>query len=371
MKEIYKIVSIADIHFGSLDPKYTYEQLREQFINTISNIDFDILFICGDYFDAKYLSNNLIISYSLLFMDELVNLCSMKNATLLIIEGTQSHDNGQLSLFYHYLQNPNIDIRIVEKIQFELIKGLRVLCIPEKYGLPESEYEQFLYNSGIYDLCVLHGTIKGSVINANVATLNSTHAPVFSLQHFRNCLGPILCGHVHVSGCFEKYIYYNGCPLRYEFGQEQTKGFLVTLYNRVSRQHYTELVPINSYLYNTININDLINKDPKEIIEYIKTVKEKNNIDFIRIQFDNCNENMNVVRAYFRNRGDVKFKELNKKENQKNIINEAIMEQNKQYSFILDNTLNEYDKFTQYVNQNEGYEFITTEELINILEEVI
>lgn len=369
MKEIYKIVSIADIHFGSLDPKYTYEQLKLQFINTISRIDFDILFICGDYFDAKYMSNNPIISYSLLFMDELVNLCSMKDATILIIEGTQSHDNGQLSLFYHYLQDPRIDIRIVERIQFELIKGLRILCIPEKYGIPESEYTQVLYNSGVYDLCVLHGTIKGSVYGAEVATLKSDHTPVFTLSHFCNCLGPVLCGHIHKSGCFEQYIYYNGCPLRYKFGEEEPKGFLVTLYNSRTRMHYTELIPINSYTYNTINIDDLLNKDPKEIIQYIKDVKEKNNIDFIRVQFNNANENMNVVRAYFRNSGNVKFKETNKKEKQMSIIDKQIIEENNKYPFILDDSLSDNDKFVAYVNINEGYDFITTEELIALLEE--
>ena len=62
------IVSIADIHFGALDPKYTYETLRQQFIFKISNINFDILTICGDLFDAKFMSNNPVISYALLFI---------------------------------------------------------------------------------------------------------------------------------------------------------------------------------------------------------------------------------------------------------------------------------------------------------------
>lgn len=366
---IYKIISIADIHFGSLDPKYTYEQLKKQFIESIRKIDFDVLFICGDYFDAKFMSNNPIISYSLLFMDELVGLCIDKDATILIIEGTKSHDNGQLSLFYHYLQDDRIDIRIVEKIQFEIVKGLRVLCIPEKYGIEESIYEEVLYNSGLYDLCVLHGTIKGSVYGAELATLKSTHTPVFTLSHFKNCLGPILCGHVHKSGCFEQYIYYNGCPLRYKFGEEEPKGFLVTLYNSETRMHYTELIPIDSYTYNTINISDLIDKDPKEIIEYIKTVKEKNGIDFIRIQFSGTNDNMNIVKAYFRNSNSVRLQELDKKTKQKNIIDEKIVEQNNKYPFIFNDSLSDYDKFVEYINKNEGYEFISTEDLITLLEE--
>lgn len=362
------IVSIADIHFGALNPEYMYNQLKEQFINRLIPLHFDIVAICGDIFDAKYMGNNPIISYALLFMNDLVNLCSSKGATLVLISGTESHDNGQLSLFYHYLGQPNIDIRIVEDIRFEYIKGLKVLCIPEKYGRPEEEYNEVLFNSGRYDLCLLHGTIKGSFKGTDVATLKSNHAPIFGINAFINCAGPILCGHYHTPGCYNEYIYYNGCPLRYQFGQEEKKGFLVTLFNPYDRTHYTELVPIQSYKYTTISIDHIINEDPKKIIDYIKHEKEVNNIDFIRVKFNNANDNMNVVRAYFRNIGNVKFKEMNEKQKRNEYIDNAVLEEYNEYSYILDDSIGDYDKFVMYINQNEGYEFITTDELISILE---
>lgn len=362
------IVSIADIHFGTLDPKYTYETLREQFITKLYNINFNILAMCGDLFDSKYMSNNPIISYTLLFIDELVNLCRQKNATLILLAGTESHDNNQLSLFYHYLQDPSIDVRIVEEISFEFIQGMRVLCIPEKYGLPEEEYNKILFESGGYDLCFLHGTLKNSFKGAEIATLKSNHAPVFGINSFINCAGPIICGHYHIAGCYEEYMYYNGSALRFKFGEEQPKGFMITLYNYNSRQHYTELVPIDSYIYTTINIDHLINEDPKKIIEYIKHEKEVNNIDFIRVQFNDPNENMNVVRSYFRNVGNVKLQEMNKKQRQAEVIDAEVLERFSQYDYLLDDGIGEYDKFCKYINQNEGYDYITSEELINLLE---
>ena len=98
-KEVLKIISIADIHFGALDPQYQYTQLKAQFIDRLRNLDFDILEICGDLFDSKYMGNNPIISYALLFIDEVVKLCRDKQATILLLSGTESHDSGQLSLF--------------------------------------------------------------------------------------------------------------------------------------------------------------------------------------------------------------------------------------------------------------------------------
>lgn len=364
------IITIADIHFGALDPKYTYEKLRDQFIKPLYSLNFDILAICGDLFDAKFMSNNPIISYTLIFVDEVINLCRQKGATFILLSGTESHDNNQLSLFYHYLQDPSIDIRIIEDIRFEMVKGMRILCIPEKYGLPEQEYNKVLFESGGYDLCFLHGTLKNSFKGTEVATLSSNHAPVFGINSFINCAGPILCGHYHIAGCYEEYMYYNGSPLRFAFGQEQPKGFMVTLYDPNSRRHYTQLVEIDSYIYNTINIDHLMSEDPKKIIEYIKHEKEVNNIDFIRVQFNNPGENMNVVRSYFRNIGNVKLQEMDKKEKQSRQIDQAVLERFNEYNYILDDNIGDYDKFCMYVNQNEGYDFITSDELISLLEEV-
>lgn len=368
MNQVYKIVTISDIHMGVLDPLYMYTELKRQFVDRLYGLDFDILAICGDLFDSKFMSNNPIVTYTVQLVNDIVNLCASKNATLLIIEGTQSHDNGQLSLFYHYMKNPNIDVRVIDKIQFESVKGLNVLCIPEKYGIPVEEYNKVLFESGRYDLCFLHGTFRNSFKGSEIATLDTNRAPVFAINSFCNCAGPILMGHYHIAGCYEEYAYYNGSPLRFAFGEEQQKGFMITLYNPVERTHYTELVPIDSYIYKTININHLINSDPKEIIAHIKEVKEREGIDFIRVQFNNANENMNIVRNYFRNSSNVKLQEIGKKDKQIQEIDQTILEQNTQYSYILDNNISDYEKFIMYVNQSEGYDFISVDELTKLLE---
>ena len=367
--KVYTIVSIADIHFGCNEsPQYMYNQLREQFINRLTSLNYDILAICGDLFDSRFMSNNPAITYAVQFINDLVLECASRNATLLIIAGTQSHDAGQLSLFYHYMNNPDIDVRIVERIQFEKIHGLRVLCIPELYGIPEEEYIRVLYQSGRYDMCFLHGTYKGSFKGSEIATLNSNHAPIFGFNHFENCAGPIIMGHYHIPNVYDGYAYYNGSAFRYKFGEEEEKGFLVTLYNPTTRRHYTELVPIKSHTYSTININHLVNDDPKRIIDWIKNEKAVRGIDFIRVQFNSANENMNIVRNYFRNTSTVRLQELDKKEKQLERIDQEVLEKNKQYSYIIDPNIGDYDKFVMYINQNEGFDYITTEELINLLE---
>ena len=367
----HTIVSIADIHFGAIDPLYMYNTLQEQFVSRIEPLQFDVLAVCGDLFDSKFMSNNPIVSYTISFVDNLVSLCRSKGATLVLLEGTQSHDNGQLKLFYHYLADSTVDVRVVEQVQFEMIQGMRVLCIPEKYGLTEEFYRKILFGSGSYDMCLMHGTFKGSFIGSEIATLSSNKAPVFAMNSFINCMGPILMGHYHINGCYESYAYYHGSAFRYHFGEEAPKGFLVTLYDQVSRQHLTKLVEIESHKYVTININDLVNEDPKRIIDHIRFYQQNHGIDFIRVQYDNGSNNIDVVKQYFRTNPTVTLQELNQKTRQLEKINNDIIQQNQQYSFILDNDLDDYTKFVMYMNQHEGADFITVDELVSLLERKI
>ena len=117
-------VHIADLHFGAFDPKTQYEILREQFLIPISSINkIDIISIDGDIFDHKVMSNSDAAMYASIFIDELVKMAREKNATLVILHGTYSHDFDQLKLFYHYLEDKSVDIRIITSIKFEKFKN--------------------------------------------------------------------------------------------------------------------------------------------------------------------------------------------------------------------------------------------------------
>ena len=213
-------VHIADIHFGSaIDPGKQYNILNEQFLQPISRIDFDILSIDGDIFDKKFMANSLAVMYAMEFVRQCAELCVMKKATFIIISGTESPDAGQLKLFYGYKEDPRLDIRIVEHPSLERAQGLDILCIPEEYGKGEEYYRNIL--SGHCDTVFMHGTVVGSVYGANKENLGSNKYPVFSIDSFAGCTGPIICGHVHKAMCLNGYIYYCSNPIRYRFGEEE------------------------------------------------------------------------------------------------------------------------------------------------------
>lgn len=362
-------VHIADLHFGVIDPYTTYSILKEQFANKISGLNFDILSINGDIFDHKCMSNSDVVMYASLLIDELVSICRSKNATMLIIHGTKSHDADQLKLFYHYLYDRTVDVRIVEYMKFEYIKNARILCIPEEYGKPREYYTKFLFYSGCYDSVFMHGTAVGSVYGAVKEDLSSERYPVFDKQSFGSCRGPIIAGHVHDHGCFFDHLYYCSSPIRTRFGEEAAKGFIVLFHNLDTQQYYMHFEEITSFRYDTINIDDLSSSDPKYIINYLNKKREEG-IDNIRLMVKGLSsDNLAILKNYYRNNRNIKIEvkeEINKNNDSLN-ASEEVLNEYKQFDFLLDPTIPEYDKFVKYINICEGCEFITVDKLIELL----
>lgn len=362
-------VHIADLHFAAFSPSEQYKILHEQFINKIKTYPkIDCISVDGDIFDRKLMANSDGIYFASIFIDELVNIAREKNATLLLIHGTYSHDADQLKLFYHYMQDESVDVRIINNIQFENIKNARVLCIPELYGISEEFYYNILHCSGWYDSAFIHGTFENSVYNNTV----NVNGKLFTLQDFNMCTGLMIGGHIHKPGCFQKYFYYCGTPYRYKFGEEEDKGYLVVVQDLDTCYHYTHFECIDSAKYITVDLDNIISSDPKEVINYIDNLKATRGIDYLKIKFKYPVEGSNkvIINNYYRNNNSTSVEFMDIMEEQKAKA-EASGEIESDLAFLLDDKMDDLEKFVKYVNIQEGSEFITVEKLKSILEEQI
>lgn len=359
-------VHIADIHFGSVDPFKQFAILKEQFLDKIATIDFDILSIDGDIFDKKFMANSDAVFYALEFVRLCTILCVQKQATMIIISGTESHDAGQLKLFYGYRDQPDLDIRIVERAQFEYAYGLKILCIPEEYGKGEEYYRAVLDEA--YDTVFMHGTVVGSVYGASKEDLNSTKYPVFSIDSFAGCRGPIICGHVHKAMCLNGYIYYCSNPIRYKFGEEEDKGFDIVLHDIRSGRHHLAFIPIESFRYDTIDIRTLNTADPNAIIQHLDNLLI-NGVDNIRIDFSELNEPtiQKIIEQYYLNNPNVSIKRYVEKNTPQVNTTADIEAKYADLDFLLDPSLDSYTKFVHFINHNMGKQYITVEKLKSVL----
>lgn len=361
-------IHIADLHFGAFNPKTQYDILVEQFLTPISQIPkIDVIVVDGDTFDHKTMSNSETSMFASIFVSNLVDLARQKNATLVLLHGTYSHDFDQLKLFYHYLNDKTVDVRIVTTIKFEMIKGAKVLCIPELYGVDESVYQHFFFESGWYDEAFIHGTFKGAVYGDNVGA-----GRLLTPQDFAYCKGVTISGHVHKSGCFNGFYYYCGCPYRWKFGEEEDKGYLILCHDLDTQIHYVQFEKIESFRYDTIYLDELISEDPKKIIDYINNLKQNQGIDFIKVRFrvPIPGYNKTIINNYYRNNSNVtvEFMDIKEAEEKKK---EEQLRQNSQYSYLIDNSISDFERFVRYVNESEGSQFITVDQLKSLLSEQI
>ena len=361
-------IHISDLHFPVMDPRKQYEILEEQFLQRVETVPYlDLICVDGDLYDHKVMTSSDATLYASMFVARLVDICKEKNATLILLQGTISHDNNQLKIYYHYMQRKDVDVRVVTNLQFEIVKNARILCIPELYGVPEEIYQQFLTYSGFYDLAIMHGTFKGAVYGDNVG-----NGRLFRLEDFNNCRGPIIAGHVHKPGCFDNHFYYCGSPYRWRFDDDHKKGFIVVSQDLDSRYYYLDRIEILSDTYETITLDQLVNNNPKDTIDYINNLKISKGIDYIRIKFTNDipPSYKMALNTQYRDNDNVTLEYHSKDEELRKQAEEQIKEDNEKYGFLLDPAISDMQKFVLWVNHLKNDEaFLTVEQLEQILSE--
>ena len=366
------MIHIADIHFGSVDPIAVHNILETQFLQPISRLTFDILAIDGDLFDRRFSANHPAISAAIDFVGKCAMMCKIRNATLVLLSGTESHDAGQLSLFYNLQSTTGCDVKIIEQTQFIETYGMKILCIPEEYGKGSEYYRQFL--NQVYDLCFMHGTLVGGIPGATEENLDSKREPIFSIHSFDGCKGPIIAGHVHTAMCLQKDMYYLSSPIRWRFGEEQDKGFAIVLLDRNTYRYSYNFIPIQSFRYDTISIEDLTSNDPNEIINQLNMMIA-NGIDHVRLNCKGLKDyQVAVLSKYVREHSNSNIKLFNTSigmsSNGEIISNEPSQEEvNKlnDLKFLMDDRIDSITKFVMYLNYNKGDSYMTIERLKKLL----
>ena len=362
-------VHISDLHFPAMDPLRQYQILEEQFLSKIQTMPkLDLICVNGDLYDHKVMTSSDATLYASMFVARLVDIAKMKSATLILLQGTLSHDANQLKIYYHYMQRDDVDVRVVTSIRFEYVKNVKILCIPELYGIDEEIYQQYLFGNGFYDFCIMHGTIKGAVYGDNVGA-----GRLFTMNDFLNCRGPIISGHIHKADTFYDHFYYCGSPYRWRFDDDCFKGFILMCMNLDTRQYYLDYEEIISDVYKTISLDELVNNDPNETIAYIRNLKETQGIDYIKIKFNNqiTPASKISISNQFRNDESVTLEFYSQEREIAKQAEEKIKEDNEKFSFLLDSRLTDEQKFVMWVNYlKHDEQYLTVEELERMIYDV-
>ena len=249
-----KYLVTSDIHLGhkNTPTQHIIKSYKTHILNDTYK-DIDVLFIAGDLFDHLLYLNTKEAQQCIAFIHDLLQYCWENSITLIVLEGTPSHDWHQSNL----LVKIN-DLRD-NKADLHYHKTLTIHYLPkhEKYILYisdewcknqqslESQVNAQLQLHGIekVDIAILHGQFRYQ--------LQGRPSQVFCYDetYFLNLVRErIHIGHYHIHTEFDRIIA-NGSLERLAHGEEQPKGFLL-----VDNNVHTFIENPDAYTYATIQI---------------------------------------------------------------------------------------------------------------------
>ena len=219
-----KILTVGDIHLYHEHTKIG--NTIKSLLNTIKHQQIDMLVINGDF--THRVIPPLTDSYHLFItvVNEIILYCSTNNIILRVVDGTNSHDMGQLQIFETIIKSLgiNIDFKYLSKITYEENKIGKMLYVPDNVGSNTIALDQ------VKKLMVEHEIGKFDFIF--IHCMFDFQTPVQSIESFDSeawiklCDKYILNNHVHNHQRYKNIIAVGSFD-RLTFGDDVPKGCVV------------------------------------------------------------------------------------------------------------------------------------------------
>lgn len=370
---MFRIATLADLHWNAVSPEKMYHQLQDIFLTYIKKHPVNMVVIAGDYYDSIISLNSKSAKLSMLFMTNLMNVAKETGVQWIrIIKGTSSHDNNQLENLKVFENDDQIDFKIYSSVTDEEIHGYRILFLPEEYM---KDIEEFYadYLEKTYDIIFGHGMFKETsfVASKQESAVTLSKAPVFNSDRMISiCNGPILFGHIHTKCTIKKNIQYIGSFSRWVYGEEEPKGFFITEFGDDHTWKNTFVENTEAERYDTVVVTN-VNKYssvPEAFFQEMETLRK----DYLRISFvlDNSEDQtymLNLIREYYAKNPNYKLKITDKTIALRDAKQEKRMDELlEKYGFIFDTNLSHAEKIHRFIQVRDKQD-ISTEEIRQIL----
>lgn len=256
------VLSISDIHLGNaanpaefvirgLEKKLTPKYLK----------GLDLLFINGDVFDRGLPLNHRDVPHITSWIRRLLARCAKLGITVIVLEGTPSHDRLQSQLFVAINdaaeEHEKCDLRYIKEVSIEYIEkyDLHLLCIPdEKNTSDEVTYRQvrdLMQTRALekVDFALMHGFFDFQVPVGQVRRFHDSEAYRAIIRY----LGFI--GHDHT---FQQRgnLIVQGSPDRQRHGMEEDKGFVRAIVHRDGTFHAKFEVNEHAMVFKTVEVDE-------------------------------------------------------------------------------------------------------------------
>ena len=258
---------LSDIHLGHplVPTEYIVNNLIDffsKYYKVISKVK--LIYLAGDVTHKQLTAGSDEYNLTVKWLSILVMFCSKHNIKLRILEGTPSHDWGQVKAFSSIIDNLNtgVDYKYIDELAIEYLEDLDIhtLYVPDEWNdtgkKTELDVMALMAKWGIdkVDNCIMHGHFKYQI---PMIELDSSHSEEFYATITRYCIN---IGHVHTSSV-NGPILAQGSFDRIAHGEEEDKGgMLVSLYNSGEYEHEF-LVNENAYPHKKFDVSNMNTSD--------------------------------------------------------------------------------------------------------------
>lgn len=352
------ILCVADIHFGKLNnDDYVYSCLKKNFIEYANKVKVDLIVICGDSYDCRV----MVDSSANINFNKFISDCRDTGATIIVIEGTESHERYQINGLLHYVSDKFFIVNTVTKLN---ILGMKLLILPEEYVKNASYYDEYMNDT--YDFIFGHGmsTHVGFVGSNNDEIVKSPY--VWDAKKLKKiCKNYTVFGHIHTHSEYNNFIYVSSFS-RLNFGEMEPKGF-IRIYDKNKKFCYEFIENKDAPKFTDIYESKLPD-DTEGLLKHLRGFQENN--DFLRIVIDQSDDNkFNTIKGFVINHKNCCIKRIiNTSDKRLEDISSNIKEKQ---SILTDkmksyNNLN-FIQITQKIAKDEYHEEFSQEEINEVL----
>lgn len=382
----YKILVLADVHWGAMDADKQKEELEFVFEYLDKN-KIDLFVIAGDYFDHRLLLNSKACIYAIDMIDKInaIAECGKHGSfEVRMFTGTKSHDYDQLEALIPIAGGYT---KIFTKTTYEeTLPGLHCLYCPDETMTNEDYINAYrsefftdhTHKTKTNDIMFFHGSFD--VILKDIFRDNSNPNVVFEYSFFNTFNSVMIGGHWHDASEYGNVIYTRS-PNRFKFDEDNPKGMVLLTYDTDNQTYEYERITnpytdeyhtyvIDTSMFRDINDYTLICNDADEFIEKHPTAHIKFHI-LITDEKEINKSCIDSVRYRFNNKRNVKVVAENKlikeKKEQKRKNNTEMKEK---FSYLFDDSVPLDEKYRLFIKDTDEEE-LDSEQIKSLLAKYI
>lgn len=282
------IFSLSDIHLGhnQVPTSFIINNLNTLLPDDSTMANIDIIILAGDVFDTALMFLEDCVSEIEMWIIRLLRLCSKWDITLLVLEGTPSHDRGQSKHFITKKNSLNIDVDLhyVDTLSIEYFPkfDIHVLFVPDEYHSTTLETQNavqdllMLHNVEKVDYAIMHGMFRHQMQTGLQLPFHDSDYYLSIVRKY------IFIGHIHQMSVYER-ILSHGSTDRLNHGDEMDKGMWYVESHRNSFENDKLEFVINKGAKKFLTI-DWVNKTVEDIHASMKFLEHLPPESHVRIE---------------------------------------------------------------------------------------